>query len=479
MHRLAPSTQPPSQEFAPAPSAQERRLEIELLFGDTVLDTLAIHDAPEVIIGDAPKERGVGPTKRLERCDLDVPTLGLPARRFPLVRSLAPDRCRYAVVLHPCFGGAITRADGGMTALSDLLRPEVALEEGPLPGTALYPLAAGETIWIVHGLLTFRIRYVRATRIAPAPLLDRTSPLWLNAVTLSFFLHTVLITAFLTQPTEMFGLDDVLQKGSTTMISTSFVPMEKRPKESLLGILHRDTPPGGDRAREGRAGVRHASPSERRRADRGDDAPRRDLTRARLGELLGAVGRDAERATLGLGRDLERALGGVRGRVTGDSEGLLGLGLRGAGPGGPGLGPTPVGIGTLSRSGAGGDDPAGRATSRLKKSDGAITVEPGPVVLMGGLDRELIRRVVDQHRAQIRYCYERALNRSPGLFGKAQIEWVIDASGAVSSAKVTETTIGDEVASCLAGRIRSWVFPPPQGGGVVVVRYPFVFRTAG
>jgi hypothetical protein len=36
-----------------------------------------------------------------------------------------------------------------------------------------------------------------------------------------------------------------------------------------------------------------------------------------------------------------------------------------------------------------------------------------------------------------------------------------------------------ELDKCIAGRVLTWVFPKPKGGGVAVVTYPFVFKQAG
>ena len=49
---------------------------------------------------------------------------------------------------------------------------------------------------------------------------------------------------------------------------------------------------------------------------------------------------------------------------------------------------------------------------------------------------------------------------------------------AVIAAAVQESTVEDRtLESCITERIRRWGFPEPRGGGVVVVTYPFVFRT--
>jgi hypothetical protein len=36
-----------------------------------------------------------------------------------------------------------------------------------------------------------------------------------------------------------------------------------------------------------------------------------------------------------------------------------------------------------------------------------------------------------------------------------------------------------EVERCITSKIRTWVFPTPKGGGVVIVKYPFIFKTTG
>jgi hypothetical protein len=35
------------------------------------------------------------------------------------------------------------------------------------------------------------------------------------------------------------------------------------------------------------------------------------------------------------------------------------------------------------------------------------------------------------------------------------------------------------VESCINARVKSWQFPKPKGGGIVVVTYPFLFKQSG
>ncbi len=100
--------------------------------------------------------------------------------------------------------------------------------------------------------------------------------------------------------------------------------------------------------------------------------------------------------------------------------------------------------------------------------------------LLGSMDKQIIRRIVNEHAAQIRYCYEKELTRTPGLAGKIKMKWVIGGDGLVSQASVeTDGMKNDAVSACLIEKIKTWKFPKPKGGGIVIVSYPFVFKQSG
>ena len=76
----------------------------------------------------------------------------------------------------------------------------------------------------------------------------------------------------------------------------------------------------------------------------------------------------------------------------------------------------------------------------------------------------------------IRYCYQRALQQSPGLGGKVVIGFSIARDGSVSSARTKTSSLKHpEVEECVVGRFLRMQFPTPRGGGVVMVSYPFLF----
>lgn len=96
----------------------------------------------------------------------------------------------------------------------------------------------------------------------------------------------------------------------------------------------------------------------------------------------------------------------------------------------------------------------------------------------GGLDRDVIARVIQSELGQIRYCYERQLSANPSLFGKVQVKFTIGADGKVTSQSVGSSTLQSAmVEGCILRRIAGFQFPKPKGGTLVMVSYPFLFRS--
>lgn len=95
----------------------------------------------------------------------------------------------------------------------------------------------------------------------------------------------------------------------------------------------------------------------------------------------------------------------------------------------------------------------------------------------GSLDKAIIRRIVNEHAAAIRGCYEAERAHTPALPGKVKVRWVINEDGSVREARVTESQLNNAaVHECLVAEIKRWVFPKPKGGGIVIVSYPLVFK---
>lgn len=464
----------------------ERALEIKLVWGNSVVETLNETNKPVISMGDELKVVGWGPLKRVERCDIEAPTRGLPTQSFPVAVSTSPEGCSYTITLHDSFSGYVEKLDGTTIALSDLVQGGRGVSRGELGGTYSYNLNAEETLYITHGLLTLQIRYVRRARLMPLPLIERLNYTWLNILILAFFFHVLAIASFLAMPRVEESLEESLFKNPNRFAQFRLTPEKKKEQENFLAKLKAGEMGAKAKGNEGKAGKKdHKEKTQGRMAVKAMDPNDKEIAKNTLSKLFDSGNRSASYlfGSGGLGGELKGALGGVTGAQIGDASGLGGLGTRGAGPGGGGLSMNSVGLGALGTQGrgGGGDGSYGTGVGNLgKKADRDINISAGNPVIMGSLDKELIRRVIEQHKSQIRYCYEKELVRTPGLFGKVNMEWVITAEGTVRDSKPKESTMTNpEVERCIASKIRTWIFPKPKGGGIVIVRYPFVFKTTG
>ncbi|MEZ4254350.1 MAG: AgmX/PglI C-terminal domain-containing protein [Polyangiales bacterium] len=186
-----------------------------------------------------------------------------------------------------------------------------------------------------------------------------------------------------------------------------------------------------------------------------------------------------------LGTDPTSALGALMGDQIGENFGFGGLGLRGTGRGGGGTGEGTIGLGNFGTIGHGG----GRGTgSGYGSGAGGLggraakvpQIRGGNADVRGSLSAEVIRRVVRRHMNEVRFCYEQELNQRPDLEGRVAVGFIISPTGSVQSATVNESTLQNQrVEGCITTAVRRWGFPAPDGGGIVVVTYPFLLSPAG
>ncbi len=96
----------------------------------------------------------------------------------------------------------------------------------------------------------------------------------------------------------------------------------------------------------------------------------------------------------------------------------------------------------------------------------------------GGLDKDVIARVIETYLGQIRYCYERQLSASPELYGKVLVKFTIGPDGLVKAQSIGSSTLKSAmVEGCILRRVTDWQFPKPKGGTNVNVTYPFLFKS--
>jgi TonB family protein len=98
----------------------------------------------------------------------------------------------------------------------------------------------------------------------------------------------------------------------------------------------------------------------------------------------------------------------------------------------------------------------------------------GTALVIGTLDKEIIRRVVRRHKNELRFCYELGLQRHPELAGRVVTEFIIAGNGRVVGAAVQKSSLADPaVEECVAKAVRRWEFPAVAQ--LTTVYYPFVF----
>jgi hypothetical protein len=60
------------------------------------------------------------------------------------------------------------------------------------------------------------------------------------------------------------------------------------------------------------------------------------------------------------------------------------------------------------------------------------------------------------------------------------VKFIISATGQVQTAMVADSSLGNSKAEqCISSAVARWTFPAPDGGGIVVVTYPFVLSQSG
>lgn len=104
-------------------------------------------------------------------------------------------------------------------------------------------------------------------------------------------------------------------------------------------------------------------------------------------------------------------------------------------------------------------------------------IKQGTATVSGGIDRDIVRRIVRAHINEVRHCYGLGLVRNASLAGEITLGFTFDADGKVTSSAVSDSTLrggsGKIVGACLEKAVRRWKFPKPIGGGTVEVAYPF------
>ena len=393
---------------------------------------------------------------------------------------------------------------GDQTRSFDLMRGQGDFRpSSTVAGAMEFPVPEGGSVRMKHRDFTFIVKDVKAgKKVAGHAKMDIRPMIYVAGAAL---FASLVLTMFYFQPPRPRGLSSDLLATDSRLIQFLMEPeeLEEPEPEWLNGS---DSSGGGTgKAHEGEQGQMGDESSEKTRNKYGiqgpEDNPDPVMAREQAEEearTAGIIGTLASMqgsfnsptspygADFALGNDPSSALGAMTGNDIGQNFGFGGLGLRGTGRGGGGLGQGTIGMGNFGTIGRGGGRGAGeggygRGVGGFRgRSAGVPQVRSGGAEVRGSLSKEVIRRVVRRHINEVKFCYEQQLNARPDLQGRVTTRFVISPTGSVQSAMVASSSLRNEaVESCIVRAVRRWTFPAPDGGGVVVVNYPFLLDAAG
>jgi hypothetical protein len=416
-------------------ASAQRSIDVVVSWAGTALCVERLARAQTFTIGASP------PSSHEARHFLfDHPSL--PSTSFPLVE-------------HRADGSVIVRAAEGMS---------LALDGAPISLSEI-ALAKGARARVTVGPLCVEIAGDKRADTVVNTLVDFVDSRLLRVSGVALALHAGFVVALLfTQsppPLDLFAGTNG-PRWSSTLTAPRVKPKplaEFQPAKPREQSSSQKTSP-----RKALASAKKAGPSAR------------DLAQQAIAQMFG--GADATSKVFGDG-GINAGLGDLRGAMVAGVDN--GAGVR-RGPGGIGDGVKGIG-GIRGRIGDGDPTGDGDITLPTRKNQIIVDVFTPPVQNGDGLTREEIQRVLKRVMPQIKYCYEKELNREPTLEGKLTSSWTITKDGSVSGAQLSATTMqktgGDQVGTCVTRVLSRLQFPAPRGGGQVVVTYPFVFSTAG
>lgn len=248
---------------------------------------------------------------------------------------------------------------------------------------------------------------------------------------------------------------------------------EAKPNKSKSQEIKLTTPNPGKNT-----GIQKAGANNNKKNDAAGASAQKDVSKMGMLSVLSGKGMQDKISQVNSGAGI---VGGLSQTATGSGSSSAagagdtpGEGLKNIGKGGNGE--ATVGISGVNTKGRGsGNQGYGTGSIGDKKN---ATVIPGGAEesFEGTIDRDAIRRVVQENMRQIKACYERALNKDPALHGKVVMSWVLNDKGRVTAASVSSTTMNSsEVEQCMISRLRTWQFPATPKGQEADITYPFAF----
>ncbi len=494
MYQLIPQTPPVNPSDV---DSGESAVEVVILWGElSILHVEHLSPPRSYYVGEATDAKGKPAT------DFLIGRESIGADRLPIVVEAGST---VAVVIPPGATGDITVGNEVITV--DELAAQGQLQQASeLAGARQYPLPQGATARVQHRGFTFVVKPMSAARpigVGGENRFDLKGYIW-TAASMAFHVGLLLLFYFLPPRSSSLSLD--LLNADSRLVKYLIEPPETLEEETPEWLQeNKDDDEGGKGKRhkdeEGQMGKKDEKKTKNKFGIEGpesnedphmarEEAKEQAMNAGIIGILKASVGAwNSPTSPYGrdsaLGSDPMSALGALMGDQIGSNFGFGGLGLRGTGRGGGGTGEGTIGLGNIGTigHGAGGGTGSGYGSGAggFRGRDAKVPrIRSGQADVHGSLSKEVIRRIIGRHINEVRFCYEQELNSRPDLQGRVAVKFIISPTGAVQTAAVATSDLGNaKVEQCIAQAVRRWTFPAPEGGGIVVVTYPFVLSQTG
>jgi hypothetical protein len=449
-------------------------LEVAFLYNDHVLTVNQYRKPEDIFIGEAPKNT------------LQMKHASIPAPRFPLIKVQGGDP---TLNFTDKMEGVFHIGDDEMS-LAEIIGSGRAQVGGYGQGTYSLSLTPQTRARLSLGNSTILVHHTAPAKVVGAGDLGLDASFAGN-VFISTLLHAIFmfLVFFIPPGADDFQLDsfDV----NNRFVSQIVKPEEPKPEEDLNKNKEKEAEGAKAKEEEGKAGKKDSKQKDRKMAVKGPKDNKelkiaKDREKAYNTGALDVLSRnqltaDWSSGNQTLGMAAITALGNNQGDKVGEASGVGAFGNTGAGRGGGGISDRGFGQGGFgtagSGGGSGGGSDYGRGAGAIQERKALIPkVRPGAPSITGSLDRKIIQRVIRKHTREVKYCYEQQLQKNKNLAGRVIINFTISGTGGVVAASAGGGTLGNSaVSSCIASKVRRWVFPEPNGGGIVRVSYPFLF----
>jgi pSer/pThr/pTyr-binding forkhead associated (FHA) protein len=494
MYQLIPQTPPINPSDV---DSGESAVEVVILWGElSILHVEHLSPPRSYYVGEATDSKGKPAT------DFLIGRESIGTDRLPIVVESGSS---VAVVIPPGATGDIT-VGNEVISIEELAAQGQLQAAGELAGARQYPLPPGATARIQYRGFTFVVKPMSAARkvgVGDSNRLDLKGYIW-TAASMAFHIGLLLLFYFLPPRSSSLSLD--LLNADSRLVKYLIEPPETVEEETPEWLQeNKEDDEGGKGKRhkdeEGQMGKKDEKKTKNKFGIEGpesnedphmarEEAKEQAMNAGIIGILKASVGAwNSPTSPYGrdsaLGSDPMSALGALMGDQIGGNFGFGGLGLRGTGRGGGGTGEGTIGLGNVGTigHGAGGGTGSGYGSGAggFRGRDAKVPrIRSGQADVHGSLSKEVIRRIIGRHINEVRFCYEQELNSRPDLQGRVAVKFIISPTGAVQTAAVDSSDLGNPKAEqCIAQSVRRWTFPAPEGGGIVVVTYPFVLSQTG